>query len=256
MKPIRKLSNPTPGLRTYLKCEGAKANWRGFRNHQAGVSYRELAETLAELQHRLCGYCEIDLTELDRQIEHVMPRSDPQSGTARALDPTNLITCCTGGTSKNLFGPDAGDDEERFLPPPRLNASCGQAKGDTTDSDFIDPRSLPALPSVTKVNLNGRIEADTEACNSLGIPAVRVERTIEILGLNVERLRLAREKHWRAFDDNWREHHDDLEVMIAAAKRELKPSKTGGLPRFFTTSRSYFAPLSERVLAEDPREWI
>ena len=117
MKRIQKLSNPTPGLDTYLKCEGEKASWEGFRNHKVSLSYRELVETLAELQHSLCGYCEIDLTEGDRQIEHVIPKSDPQSGTARALDPTNLIACCTGGTSTNLFGPDAGGDEERFLSP-------------------------------------------------------------------------------------------------------------------------------------------
>ena len=256
MKRIRKLRNPTPGLDTYLKCEGAKASWEGFRDHEAGGSHGELAETLAELQHNLCGYCEIDLTELDRQIEHVIPRSNPQNGTARALDPTNLIACCKGGTSRNLYGPDAGDDEERFLSPPKRNESCGQAKDKTTNPDLIDPRTLPALPSLTRVALNGRMEADTNACNSHGIPAASVEKTIEILGLNVERLRLAREKRWRALDDGWREHHDDREVMMAAAKGELKPGSDGDLPKFFTTSRSYFAPLSEDILAEDPQDWI
>lgn len=232
------------------------ARWEGFRNHRAGVSYRELAETLVELQHRLCGYCEIDLTEFDRQIEHVVPRKDPQSGTARALDCTNLIACCTGGTSKNIYGPNAKGDEDRFLSPPRCNSSCGQAKGDSTDPDLIDPRSLPALPSLTRVDLNGRIEPVREACESQGIPAASVEKTIEILGLNVERLRLAREKRWRALSDNWREHHEDPEVLLAAANGELKPSNAGDLPKFFSTSRSYFAPLSEDILAEDPQEWI
>ena len=256
MKRIRKLRNPTPGLDTYLKCEGAKASWEGFRNHKAGGSYRELAQTLAELQHNLCGYCEIDLTELDRQTEHVIPRSDPQNGTTRALDPTNLIACCKGGTARTFFGTDAGDDEERFLSPAKGNASCGQAKDDSVDPDFIGPRKLPALPSLTRVDLNGRIEADTEACDSQDIPAASVEKTIEILGLNVERLRLAREKRWRALDDNWREYHDDREVMMAAANGELKPSNGGELPKFFTTNRSYFSPLSEDILAEDPQDWI
>lgn len=256
MKRIRKLSNPTAGLDTYLKCEGAKASWEGFRDHKAGGSHGELAETLAELQHNLCGYCEIDLTELDRQIEHVVPRSDPQNGTARALDPTNLIACCTGGTSKNLFGPDAGGDEERFLPPPKRNASCGQAKGDTTDADFIDPRTLPALPSLIRVNLDGRMEADTEACEASGIPAARVAKTIEILGLNVERLRLAREKRWNALNENWESHHDDRKVMAAAARGELLPDNGGDMPKFFTTSRCYFAQLSECILGALPQAWI
>ena len=256
MKRIRRLSSPTPGLDSYLKCEGSKATWEEFRSHRAGASYRELVQTLAEIQHCLCGYCEINLTELDRQIEHVLPRSSQQAEAAHALDPTNLIACCTGGTARNLFGPDAGGDEERFLSPPRRNASCGQAKGDSTNPGFLDPRKLPALPSLTRVELDGRVEVDTKACDAHGVPPASVEKTIEILGLNVERLRLAREKRWRALDDNLREHHDDPEVMMAAANGELTPSNTGDLPRFFTTSRSYFAPLSERILAEDPQDWI
>ena len=247
MKRIRALDGPTPGLDRYFARAGADATWERFRRNQ---DYRrELFEALTDLQHGLCGYCEIDLREDDRQIEHVIPRNEPQEGTARALDPANLIACCLGGTKE-------ATDNERFLRTTPASVSCGQAKDDSVDPDFIDPRKLPALPSLTRVGLNGRIEADSEACDSQGIPAASVEKTIEILGLNVERLRLAREKRWRALDDNWREHNDDREVMMAAANGELKPSNAGDLPKFFTTSRSYFAPLSESILKTDPQAWI
>ncbi len=249
MKRIRTLDEPTPGLADYLDCEGAMASWEGFRSHWAGAAYRELIETLQTLQHGLCGYCEIDVTEQDRQVEHVVPQSDPQRGAARALDAANLIACCKGGTSVT-------DDDDRRRPPVKRNRTCGEAKGDSRNGDFIEPRSLPALPSLTRVRPDGRIEADQEACAAEDVDAGKVNRTIAILGLNVERLRLAREKRWRALNDNWRQYHDDPQLMTNAARMELLPDVDGNLPGFFTTSRSYFAPLGESILAADPRAWI
>ena len=256
MKRIRKLSAPTPDLDTYLICEGNKASWQGFRNHKAGTSYRKLVEALRELQHGLCGYCEINLRDWDRQIEHVIPRSDPGRGAAHALDVKNLIICCRGGELRDLYGPSAQNDNERFLPPLARNRSCGQAKGDNTDPDFVDPRMLPALPSLTRVLPNGKIEVNTDACIAVGIAATKIKRTIEILGLNVERLRLAREKRWNALNENWESHFEDSEVMVAAARGELLPNRDGSLPKFFTTNRSYFCPFSEGILAECPQEWV
>ena len=57
-------------------------------------------------------------------------------------------------------------------------------------------RTFPALPSLTNVLVDGRIEVDKEACEKAGIPIAYVTRTIEILNLNARRLRLAREA-WR-----------------------------------------------------------
>ena len=80
MKRIRPLREGTPGLAGYLELEMEDPNWNGFRDHNTGASYRELIEALVALQHGLCGYCEFDLIELDRQIEHVVPQSDPVRG--------------------------------------------------------------------------------------------------------------------------------------------------------------------------------
>lgn len=249
MKRIRALDGPTPGLVDYLDCDGEHANWYGFRSHQAGEAYREIFNTLRFVQHGLCGYCEIDITEQDRQVEHVIPRSDRQKGLARALDPTNMMACCKGGTWST-------DDDARWRTPVRRNRSCSEAKQDLVEPSFVDPRMLPALPSLVRVRFDGGITADEMACASAAIDADTVNRTIDILGLNVERLRLAREKRWRAFSESWREHLDDPDVMIEAARMELSPKDDNNLPRFFTTSRSYFAPLSEEILAEEPKAWI
>ncbi len=107
-----------------------------------------------------------------------------------------------------------------------------------------------------RVRFDGRIVADETACAGASIEASRVSRTIEILGLNVERLRLAREKRWRALSDNWQEHLDDAQAVQEAARVELSPGEAGCLRRFFTTSRSWFGPVAEGTLAEAPQVWI
>lgn len=252
MKRIRALDGPTCGLSDYLECDGTQANWEGFRSHRRQAdktAYSELIEALQSFQHGLCGYCEIKLTELNRQIEHVIPQSDPNQGPARVLDPTNMLACCKGGTRKT-------DDAAQWLAPVKRNLSCGQAKEDSVYLDFVDPRMLPALPSLVRVRFDGEITVDEIACADAAIDTNKVKRTIEILGLNVERLRVAREKRWRALSDNWREYYDDQEVMMEAARTELSLGHDGNLPTFFTTSRSYFFPLGEDILAEAPQAWI
>ena len=198
----------------------------------------------------------MDLKANDQQVEHVVPRKASKSVPVNELDVTNMIACCTGGAARNLFGPNACGDAERYLPPARRNISCGQAKGHQTDADFLDPRELPALPSLLRVRYDGRVEADRAACASVTVDVDRVEKTVAILGLNVERLRRARERHWRALDDELGVHHDDLVLMEAAARTQLVPGKDGRLPRFFTASRTYFATMGERILAEDPSAWV
>ena len=211
MKRIRRLREPTRGLKGYLDCVEHDAEWEDFRSHDTGNSYRELLSELIDLQHGLCGYCEIDLTELDRQIEHWIPRSAP-IGAPRALDVANMIACCRGGTN-SVHGSTLGRDETRYREPVRRHQSCGQKKGDQVDAYLMDPRTLPALPSLTRVLVNGAMEADAAACESVGECAERVQRTIEILGLNVRRLRDAREKtlenaQRRLEGSRWRPRHD------------------------------------------------
>lgn len=250
MKRIASLVDPTPGLADYLAEAGDEdKNWERFRDHEGGASYRELVEGLVNLQHGICGYCEIDIQERDRQVEHVIPQSDPLRGAAHALDSGNMIACCKGGTLVT-------DDETRRLDPVKRNRSCGEAKEDRVDTDFVDPRTLPDLPSLTRVNFDGRIEADAASCESSGIPVGRIEKTIEILGLNTERLRRARENHWDALSVNWESEMGAAGLMQAAATAELLPDNDNRLPRFFTTSRSYFGVYAEMVLSAPPKDWI
>ena len=225
-------------------------NRDGFRAHRSGKSYRELRCALAGRQHGLCGYCEMELPVGRRQVEHVTPRSDPERGAARALDVRNMMACCFGGTLRTAREPD------QYLPPVKENMSCGQKKGNDTIPDFVDPGELPEIPPLTRVTSSGHIEADEHACIAAGWEADRIAGTIEFLGLNVERLRRAREERWKALEDAWKSHYDEKDTMRAAACEELLP-ENGRLRRFFTTSRSYFSAWGgEEVLSQEPREWI
>lgn len=250
MKPVRALDGPTPGLSDYLDEETDGADWDEFRAHRRGESYRELIGALADRQHGLCGYCEIEIAAGRWQVEHVVPRSDSARGAAHALDVGNMMACCLGGTRS-----DAGDSAH-YLPPPRAHMSCGQEKGDGVITDFVDPRTLPEAPSLMRVKSNGVIETDRDACATVGRPAGSVDATVKFLGLNVERLRRAREKRWLALEDAWGKHREDQDTMRVAAREELLPDD-GQLRRFFTTSRSYFTEWDgEEVLAEDSRAWV
>ena len=92
----------------------------------------------------------------------------------------------------------------------------------------------------------------------MGIPAARVTRTIEILNLNAERLRLAREKQWNNLEEEADQisDPDDSDIMDAWIRSVLMPDDVGRLVSFFTTTRSYFGPLAERVLEQQPQVWI
>ena len=248
MKPLRVLDAPTPGLADYVAVAGGEGDWDGFRSHQGGGGYRELVEKLVELQHGLCGYCEIGLAKSNRQVEHVIPRSHAQCGSERALDRMNMIACCMGGEKKS-------DDPARFRTPIGENRSCGQRKGDYGGANFVDPRKLPPSPSPMRVMPDGRIEADASACRAAGLSADDVRETIGILGLNVERLRLGREAIWRGLSEAYGEYVHDPAKMTVAARGELLPNADGRLPEFFTTARSFFAQWGEDVLALAP-QWI
>ena len=241
MKKIREVDESTPDLAEYLNVVGANANWTEFCSHKSGASRNELMDALAQNQHGLCAYCEIAIPAWPRQIEHVIPRSDPQHGTTKELDITNMIACCVGGT--RLKAKKSGGH------------TCGQAKGNQNDENFIDPRILPARPSLTKILRNGHIIADEEACESEGIPTARVRRTIDILNLNAERLRLVRTKYWNELVERSGQF-DDPDTMNAWIRTLLTPDENGQLTPFFTTNRCYFGPISEPILAQQPQTWI
>ncbi len=251
MKIIRELKTPTSGLAEYLDAVDDDANWVEFRSHNSGASYHELRDALTHSQHGLCAYCEMVIDEWRRQVEHVIPQSDDGLGKVKALDIANMVASCKGGIVQD-------GDEDHYRRPVRHNMSCGQAKGNQIDENFIDPRTLPALPSLVRVVDNGLIEADENACERAYFLPDRVTRTIEILNLNAERLRLQREKRWNGLEEESGQidDPDNPDMMNTWIRSVLTPDENDRLDPFFTTTRSYFAPLGEGILAEEPQKWI
>lgn len=111
-----------------------------------------------------------------------------------------------------------------------------------------------------QVGYNGKIRADEAACQKASFDVEKVKKTINILGLNVERWRFARKKRWRALNKNWQNYFNDPQVIKEAARMELLPGKNNHLPRFFSTSRSYFVsyfvPVAEEILEKPPQARI
>lgn len=251
MKVISELKTPTSGLAEYLKIVGDNAKWDEFRSHNSGASYHELRDALTKNQHGICAYCEIGINDWRRQVEHVIPQSDDDIGKERATDIANMVGCCMGGTVQI-------DAEERHKRAARDNISCGQAKGSENVVDFADPRKLPALPSVLRVVDDGQIEADETNCEQVGFPSERIARTIEILNLNAERLRLQREKRWIGLleESKQMDDPDNPDMMKTWIRHLLTPDENDRLNSFFTTTRSYFGALAETILAEESPKWI
>ena len=252
MKRIRTRNEPTPGLARYRQT-AADPSWSGFRRLRHQRAYRELRNALLDLQHGLCAYCEASLDEERCQIEHVVPRSDAQSGPRRELDIANLVVCCLGGAE---LGPSSDLEPEDDGPVPSSgNLSCGQKKGPHTSPEFVDPRTLPAVPALLRVDRSGRIESDEASCRSAGSNPERMTQTIELLNLNAARLRQERRRRWRSLVRSAAAPRDGRtrEVWV---RSELLPGRDDRLVGFFTTARSFFGPLGERILAEPPQVWI
>lgn len=251
MKRIRALPGSAHGLTAYRNRRARSADWEGFRRTRA---HTELLDELESLQHGLCAYCEIGLAPFDRQVEHVVPKGSA-GGASRVFDPGNLVASCLGGTNRRLRRLEE-DGAARFWDPPAKYRSCGQAKGNASDAGFVDPRALPASPAAFRVGPNGKIRVSREGCARAGVDPEGVRRTIRLLNLNSERLRTARKIQWDALEDAWKEDADDERALAEAARTELLPDETGRLRAFFTTGRSFFGSLGERVLAEPPQDWI
>lgn len=261
MKRIAGLPATLAGLARFVADPTTENTWDAFGSFEAGTARRELTAALIDQQHRLCAYCEIALVSDDTRVEHFVPRSDPLRGAALAFDHGNLMAVCMGGSNAS-FGPDAlNPDPTRYLPPVKSNLSCDAAKANKPASSFIDPRLVPAFPSLFTVNEDGVLSADGASCANHGVPVTEVEQHIEGLRLNVGRLRNQREAVRAELTQTYaifselplaaREEH-----LMAFAEGQLLPDGDNKLPRFFTTTRAFFGPMAERILEQQPHAWV
>lgn len=266
MKPIKVLTTTTPGLRAFLEAYPPTTDWEVFRNFVDYVNgagngaHHELIDALSVNQRGLCAYCELGLTGTDRQVEHFMPKAEYPAST---YERENLFAACKGGTN-----PHSPDRQRKALKPSRRSCSCGQYKDRNTSSPVPVPKPtvIPPFPALFEVDPEGHLQPVADACEKADLDYDQVLETVEdCLNLNCERLKLARQTVWRKLADdvaaeveNLPDPEDDdafAAILDRYAKTYLLLDDSGELAAFFTTRRSFFGAIGERLLT-NPEQWV
>ena len=201
MKRVDKTS-ATPAPLAAFQQKDPKATWDKLRAEGRAV-YDELCKTLQSDQAGLCAYCELEATKEANslQIEHIVAKSCQDPAHNWALDWSNLLAVCTGGSRW-------AEEQDRYLEPLPANLSCDQHKnhlvnngslGQDSRGFIVNPLDLPAFPPLVAVLHDGRLIPHPDACASVEISPNAYSTTeeliansIEHLNLNCARLRLAR----------------------------------------------------------------
>lgn len=159
---------------------------------------------------------------------------DHQNGINWGLDFENLFLSCKGYASD-------GPGSER-----RKNLSCDAKKQNAVlDEDIFNPYAVPEAPPIFLIDWQGQIKPYPANCDVAGIDVVKVQNTIDALGLNCLRLQRARKVVWQVLN----ERCDGIADCFSLIKEFLAPDKNNRLYPFFTTSRAYFGHEAETFLS-------
>jgi uncharacterized protein (TIGR02646 family) len=236
--------------------------WENFRNDKA--AYQELCKQLSARQQGLCIYCEQRLVDgegtlilLDYQVEHVLAKS---GGVGRVLDWTNLALACWGGTY-----PHHKDESRRYTS--KDNVSCGQTKGDDELTPGCDPRTYSLLHELVSVGLDGVLSVNASQCEAMGVDPANVKKVIELLQLNCERLRMARQnigdqdRKWFTFmvkdlADRNLSNEQKRQMLALLVAAQLQPDAVGALLPFWSTKRSAIGAPAETWLVSNDQLYL
>ena len=248
MKNICKYSEPT-ALKNYKgRFLTQFRRWNDLKkNHK---TLKAIRHTLEKDQKGLCAYCEIELGENNRSVEHFIPCNQSTKENNYDLDWSNLLAVCFPPGC--LLETDSSPIED-------LNRSpcCGKKKDDfVPDNHFLNPLQLPTLRLCT-IRLDGEIRPDANNCVDYEIAIEDVQFTIDQLGLNVSRLKTLRARTIRDViktreklrEQLAEEETSEIELEIETAKWYFG-DETENWPRFFTTIRSILGEGAEQHLKE------
>ena len=264
MKYCATLTGDTPGLARFREEHPDETIWERFREDR--TSYVELADALTARQRGICAFCEAKLfTDIPtpvRQVEHWLPKSNDGNPTPEiSFGFSNLHASCLGGTKPHLkppfgvLGLPKGD-----------NVSCGQKKDDISPESFAlgerpyRPTELPLSPPIFNVRFDGELDVNPDAV-SAGLSSERIAATIEYLGLNCERLKIARAAvrqyldkelaKYEAEDTDPDPDHAVRNAMTLLATH-LSPKAGETMVSFISVLRDYFGPALDGSLLPDP----
>lgn len=245
---MHKLSRPAPPaswhdcLKALREAEPVKTGrsestrWGVFRNEHRST-YDETVDTLAACQHGLCAYCEIKVSRINRQIEHIQPKKNSTPENDFTFTFSNFAMCCNGGTVSYCKDDGAFSDD----PDKKTNISCGAKKGDK--EPCLNPYTLPeyslfrAQADTTNELLS--FSVDEDACAKATIPAELAKGTITNLNLNCPRLSRARYGVWVTINKEIDEISEDPDLsedekdeeFMSLIKKHLSPDI-----QFYTTA--------------------
>lgn len=188
--------------------------WDDFRSDPA---YRSLANALSTAQFGLCAYCEGTIPQGRGSLDHVVPKAAPHLGAV--TDPENLLLCCQ---------------------------NCNGAKAANQLPSGTDPRSLDWMYCLVRVDPDGTLSAEPDACARAGVATANLDAAISLLGLNSNRLKDERENHRNRLAAEAARDPADPGLLDMA----LKPDRTTGRLRpFWSTARHVLLPESDAWVA-------
>lgn len=245
MKRVLKSPEP-PELEKYRnRFSSAFQRWTHLRKNQKTLT--AIHNTLATDQKGLCAYCEIDIHQKNRSVEHFIPCNQSTKENNHDLDWSNMLAVCLppGGLTEN-------DLESSQLP--HNFPCCGKKKDDfIPDGRLLNPLQLPNLRLFRFNNEDGEIKPDETVCKKAGIPIENVHFTIETLGLNVPRLKDKRLVLIEEITQELDELDDGIIDPIDLDRQVAEiyfGDRTKNWPRFFTTIRWVLKEGAEQHLKE------
>lgn len=210
-----------------------------------------------------CAYCGISIRDNDPmkcRVEHSHPKSARDPACNWALAWTNLLAACNGGSHPHVATPGV------HLEPTADNLSCDahkdcliQAKGLPLrcEGAFLDPRLVPAFPSLVRVHLGtGELRPDVASCH--GCPSWPGHRhgaledrgavTIRMLNLDCDRLVRAWLTMVRHVENQKKGLRQAGWTANDAPGKLAPPHFRPAWPAFFTTLRTCLGPAADAHL--------
>ncbi len=255
MKRVFKSHEEPTGLAEY-RSSNLNGTWQEFRD-EAKTAYEDVVERLKSDQGGLCAYCEINVIRpQDQRVEHFHPKADSTNLRNWHLDWQNLWICCHGGEA---YATDQAVLQGRTKQPTAENLSCDARKGkDVLDDRILNPGEIPAFPRIFKYRIgDGEMQIDEQACKEADIDSHKAQATIDLLGLNCQRLKDARAEIIRAIErvrKTARIHKNSGEIRTQTVEhllnRFLTRNDSGIWHRFFTVARWSLGARAERYLSD------
>lgn len=212
-------------------------------------------ERAIEDQFGLCAYCECKITSLEPakcRVEHFHQKSDREGGYNWDLDWSNMLAACIGGAN------------EEILPLPE-NLSCDAYKNHAVQKGkipasctgiILNPLCTPPFPCLFDIDKrNCKLIPNKENCEQVFVPGdllqnteELVQRTIDVLNLNCDRLLCERVKVFQDIERKKARLRKQGVAREQAFSRILSSYFYTRWPEYFTTIRCLLGEPAESYL--------